>query len=70
MDVSRMAEGDRVVGVRVAHGWDADTSTPLVILRLRTDAGGVGLVSLGADLAQTLVDQIGTAIAIVRGDST
>ena len=63
-----MGEGDRVAGFRVAHGWDADTSTPLVILELRTDAGGVGLVSLGADLAQSLVDQIGAAIAIVRGE--
>lgn len=39
-----MAEGDRVVGVRVGHGWDADTSTPLVLLQLRTDAGAVGIV--------------------------
>lgn len=67
MDVVGMGEGDRVVGVRVTHGWDADTSTPLVILEPRTDAGGVGLVSL---LAQSLVDQIGAAITIVRGDST
>jgi hypothetical protein len=61
-----MAEGDRVVGVRVAHAWDADTATPLVLLQLRTDAGAVGLVSLSADLAQMLVDQVGAAIAIVR----
>ena len=70
MDVSGMAEGDRVVGVRVAHGWDADTSTALVLLQLRTDAGNVGLVPLSADLAQVLVDQIGAAIDIVRGDSS
>ena len=69
MDVAAMAEGDRVVGVRVAHGWDAEAGTPLVLLQLRTDAGDVGLVSLSADLAQTLVDQIGAAIAIVRGES-
>ena len=31
MDVTGMAEGDRVVGVRVAHGWDADTATALVL---------------------------------------
>ncbi len=62
-----MAEGDRVVGVRVAHGWDADTATPLVLLQLRTDAGDVGLVSLSADLAQMLVDQVVVAIGIVRG---
>ena len=69
MDVVGMGEGDRVVGFRVAHGWDADASTPLVLLQLRTDAGDVGLVSLSADLAQTLVDQVGAAIAIVRGES-
>ena len=62
MDVAAMAEGDRVVGVRVAHGWDAEAGTPLVLLQLRTDAGGVGLVSLSADLAQTLVDQIGATL--------
>lgn len=61
-----MAEGDGVVGVRVGHGWDADTSTALVLLQLRTDAGAVGIVSLSADLAQTLVDQLGAAIEIVR----
>ena len=64
-----MAEGDRIVGVRVAHGWDADTSVPLVLPQLRTDAGAVGFVSLSADLAQTLVDQVGAAIAIVRDDT-
>ena len=69
MDVAGMAEGDRVVGVRVAHGCDADAGTPLVLLQLRTDAGDVGLVSLSADLAQTLVDQLGAAIDIVRGET-
>jgi hypothetical protein len=64
-----MAEGDRVVGVRVAHGWDAEAATPLVLLQLRTDAGDVGLVSLSADLAQMLVDQVVTAIGIVRGET-
>ena len=54
--------------MRVAHGWDAETSTPLVLLQLRNDAGGVGLVSITPDLAQVLVDQITTAIAIVRDD--
>lgn len=53
MDVAGMAEGDRVVGVRVAHGWDAEAGAPLVILQFRTNAGDVGLVSLSADLAQT-----------------
>lgn len=66
MNVSGMAEGDREVGVRVAHGWDADTSTPLVLLQLRTDAGGVGIVSLSAELAQMLVDQVTAVTAIVR----
>ena len=66
MDLEGRAEGDRVVGVRVGHGWDADTSTALVLLQLRNDAGGVGVVSLSADLAQTLVDQVTAAIAIVR----
>jgi len=66
MDVTGMAKGDRVVGVRVAHGWDAETSTPLVLLQLRNDAGGVGIVSLSADLAQMVVDQVTAAIAIVR----
>lgn len=42
MDVAGRAEGDRVVGVRVAHGWDADTAPPLVLLQLRTDPGDVG----------------------------
>ena len=51
----------------MAHGWDADTATPLVLLQLRTDAGDVGLVSLSADLAQMLVDQVVVAIGIVRG---
>lgn len=51
IDGSGTAEGDRVVGVRVAHGWDADTATPLVLLQLRTDVGDVGLVSMTADLA-------------------
>ena len=69
MDLVGMGEGDRVIGVRVAHGWDADTSTPLVLLQLRTDAGQVGLVSLSSDLAQLLVDQIGTAIEIARSDT-
>ena len=69
MDVTGMAEGDRVVGVRVAHGWDADTATPLVLLQLRTDIGDVGLVSLSADLAQLLVDQVVAAIGIVRAES-
>ena len=32
MEVAGMAEGDRVVGVRVAHGWDAETAAPLVLL--------------------------------------
>jgi hypothetical protein len=63
-----MAEADRVVGVRVGHGWDADTSTPLVLLQLRNDAGDVGLVSLSADLTQTLIDQVAVAIAIVRDE--
>ena len=48
MDVVGMGEGDGVVDFGVAHGWDADTSTPLDILQLRTDAGDVGLMSLGA----------------------
>ena len=61
-----MAESDRVVGVRVGHGWDADNSAALVLLQLRTDAGAVGLVSLSADLVQTLVDQVTAAIAVVR----
>jgi len=69
MDVAGMAEGDRVVGVRVAHGWDADTAAPLVLLQLRTDTGDVGLVSLSEDLAQILVDQVRAAIGIVRGES-
>jgi len=56
-----MAEGDRVVGVRVGHGWDADTSTALVLPQLRTDAGDVGIVSLSADLAQLVVDQMTAA---------
>lgn len=64
-----MAEGDRVVGVRVAHGWDAETATPLVLLQLRTDVGDVGLVSLSADLAQMLVDRVVTAIGIVREET-
>ncbi len=58
-----MAEGDRVVGVRVAHGLDADTATPLVLLQLRTDAGDVGLVSMTEELAGVLVDQVNAAIA-------
>jgi hypothetical protein len=62
-----MGEGDRVVGVRVGHGWDADTSTPLVLLQLRTDTDAVGIVSLSAaELAQMLVDQVTAAVAIVR----
>ena len=64
MDLEGMAEGERVVGVRVGHGWDADTSTAL--LQLRTDASAVGVVSLSAALARTLVDQASTAIGIVR----
>jgi hypothetical protein len=68
MEYAGMAEGDRVVGVRVAHGWDADFGTPLVLLQHRTDAGAVGLVSLSADLAQTLVDQISAAIDIIRSE--
>jgi hypothetical protein len=59
-------EGDRVVGVRVGHGWDADTSTPLVLLQLPADTDAVGIVSLSADPAQMLVDQVTAAIAIVR----
>jgi hypothetical protein len=54
------------VGVCVGHGWNADTSTALVLLQLRTDAGAVGVVSLCAELAQTLVDQVEAAIAVVR----
>lgn len=69
MEVAGMAEGDRVVGVRVAHGWDAETAAPLVLLQLRTDVGDVGLVSLSADLAQMLVDQVVTAIGIVREET-
>lgn len=69
MEVAGMAEGDRVVGVRVAHGWDAETATPLVLLQLRTDVGDVGLVSLSADLAQMLVDRVVTAIGIVREET-
>jgi len=46
MHVTGMAEGDRVVGVRVGRGWDAETSTPLVLLQLRDDAGGVKIVSV------------------------
>jgi len=49
-------EGGRVVGVRLAHGWGPDTSTPLVLLRLRAATGVVGIVSLPADLAQMLVN--------------
>ena len=37
MDLEGMAEGDRLIGVRVDHGGDADTSTALVLLQLRTD---------------------------------
>ena len=66
MNLEGMAEGNRVVGVCVGHGWDADATTPLVLLQLRTDAGAVGIVSLSADLAQTLVDQVTAAIAVVR----
>ena len=69
MDVVGMAEGDRVVGVRVAHGWDAETGATLVVLQPRTDAGDVGLVSMTAELAGVLVDQVVTAIAIVRGET-
>jgi hypothetical protein len=36
---------------------------------LRTDVGDVGLVSLSADLAQMLVDQVVTAIGIVREET-
>ena len=43
-------------GARVGHRWDADTSTPLVLSQLRTDA--VGIVWLSADLARTLVGQM------------
>ena len=66
MVLEGMAEGDRGIGVRVGHGWDADTSTALVLLQLRTDAGAVGVVSLSADLAQALVDQVTAAIAVER----
>ena len=52
--------------VYVSHTVDADTATPLVLLQLRTDAGDVGLVPMTADLAQELVDQVNTAIDIVR----
>jgi hypothetical protein len=48
---------------------DADESTPLVLLQLRTDVGGTGIVSLSADLAQTLIAQFAAAIAIVRRES-
>jgi len=68
MDVAGMAEGDRVVGVRVEHGWDADTATALVLLQLRSESGAGGLVSLSATLAQLPVDQVAAAIAIVRTD--
>jgi len=49
MDLEGMAEGDRVVGVRVGHGWDADTTTPRVLLQLRTDAGAALVVARGWD---------------------
>lgn len=64
-DLAGVAEGDRVVGVRVAHGWDADNGTALVLLHLRTDAGQVGIVSLSAGLAEIVVDQLSAAIAAV-----
>lgn len=66
MDIVGMAEGDRVVGVRVAHGWDAKTAAPLVILQLRT--GDVSLASMTAELAGMLMDQVVAAIAIVRSE--
>jgi len=59
MSLEGMAEGDRVVGVRVGHGWDADTSTALVLLQVRTDAAGGGVGQVARSRGVNAREQLG-----------
>jgi hypothetical protein len=56
MTVEEMAEGDRVIGVRVGHGWDAEISTALVLLQLRNDAFAMTFASASRSDGRRRID--------------